>query len=373
MPEHSEPSARLSLEGLIEFVPDAIVIVSRQGHISLVNSQTERLFGYDRKKLLGQPVEVLIPDRFRGDYVGHRRTYFDGPRTRPMSFGLCGLRRDGTQFPVDITLSPLPTDDGVLAMTTIRDVTDYKRAQQALEEKTRALEAAQDELVRYERLAVLGQIAAGVSHELRNPLGVIKNAVYFLNMVLPNDPKVRKHLVIVEREIAAANRIVTGLLDFARVTPSTRADMDVNALVREYLGRAALPDHVVPVVALADRLSPVHADAGQVELIVGNLVANAVQAMPGGGTLTVETGVVEGDVRLTVGDTGVGISTDDLDKIFEPLFTTKAKAKGIGLGLSVARRLARANGATLSVTSTPGLGSRFELRFSSDGTGTSSG
>lgn len=136
------------------------------------------------------------------------------------------------------------------------------------------------------------------------------------------------------------------------------------------------PDAIVIVsrhghIALVNNLPPVRADGSQIELIVGNLVANAVQAMPGGGTLTLETGVVEGDVRLTVGDTGVGISADGLGKVFEPLFTTKAK--GLGLGLSVARRLATVNGATLSVTSVPGQGSRFAIRFSSEATETSSG
>jgi signal transduction histidine kinase len=247
-------------------------------------------------------------------------------------------------------------------MSAIRDIRERKRAQQALEETTRALEEAQEELARKERLAILGQLAGGMSHELRNPLGVIKNSVYYLNMVLPADPTAREHLAIVEREIAAADRIVTELIDFARVTPSNRDAMDVNAVVRDYFDRRPLPDDVVAVVTLAARLPPVAADAGQIELIIGNLVTNAVQAMPGGGTLTVETGTIEGDIWVTVADTGPGIDADDLGKIFEPLFTTKAR--GIGLGLTVARRLAVANGAGLSVTSVRGEGSRFEIRFS---------
>jgi signal transduction histidine kinase len=182
-------------------------------------------------------------------------------------------------------------------------------------------------------------------------------------MVLPEDARARKHLAIVEREIAAADRIVTGLLDFARVSPANREAMDLNETVREYLARKPLPDNIVLVTTLADALPPVRADAGQIELILGNLVTNAIQAMPEGGRLTVETVMIQDGVRLTVADTGKGISPDDLEKIFEPLFTTKAK--GIGLGLSVARRLALTNGATIAVESAPGRGSRFTMHFTS--------
>ena len=129
-------------------------------------------------------------------------------------------------------------------MSAIRDITDRKRAQEALQEKTRALEAAQEELVRRERLATLGQLAGGVSHELRNPLGVIKNSVYYLKMVLPEEEGLRKHLAILEREVATATRIISGMLDFARTTPPTRAATDINRLVRDGLERLMAPDSV---------------------------------------------------------------------------------------------------------------------------------
>jgi len=213
----------------------------------------------------------------------------------------------------------------------------------------------------FDRLAFLGQLAGGISHELRNPLGVIKNSVYYLQMVLPDDDKVRKHLHILEREVERASRIVTDLLDFARTAPPARARADLSALVGDCLERLPLADTIAVTLKLADDLPELLVDRDHLGLVLGNLITNAAQAMPEGGTLTIETAAADDSVWVAVADTGVGIAPEHLEKIFEPLFTTKTK--GIGLGLAVAQMLVQANGGVMTVDSAPGHGSRFEVRF----------
>lgn len=213
----------------------------------------------------------------------------------------------------------------------------------------------------FDRLAFLGQLAGGISHELRNPLGVIKNSVYYLQMVLPDDDKVRRHLHILEREVERASRIVTDLLDFARTTPPARARTDLSALVRDCLERLPMADTITVTLKLADHLPELLVDRDHLGLVLGNLITNAVQAMPEGGILTIETAAAGDGVWVAVADTGAGIAPEHLEKIFQPLFTTKTK--GIGLGLAVAQMLVQANGGALTVDSAPGRGSRFEVRF----------
>lgn len=253
----------------------------------------------------------------------------------------------------------------VLGAVALRNHRERAAALAILQERSRQLREAQAELVRRERLAILGQLAGGVGHELRNPLGVIKNSVYYLRMVLPEDDRVRKHLAILEREVATANRIVTDLLDFARVKTPTRLTTDLNEVVRDVLERTPVTGTTRVVLDLASDLPRVSVDPEQVGQVLGNLVTNAVQAMPDGGTLTLATARAGGGVTVAVADTGAGIAPEHREKIFQPLFTTKAK--GIGLGLAVARDLAEANGGAIEVESAPGRGSRFVVRFARPG------
>jgi signal transduction histidine kinase len=247
-----------------------------------------------------------------------------------------------------------------------------ERLEQMVEERTLELRQAQERLIRQEKLAVLGQLAGGVGHELRNPLGAIKNAAYYLNMVLEDpEPETREMLEVLDKEVGTAEKIISSLLDYARVRPPTRRKVDLNAVVQETLARTPLPDapRVEVVLDLDEDLPPILADPDQLFQVLGNIVRNGIQAMPEGGRLVIRSEWL-GDhggrpewVTVSVADSGTGISEENLNKIFEPLFTTKAK--GIGLGLAVVKTLVEGHGGTIDVEShgVPGEGSTFTIRL----------
>jgi signal transduction histidine kinase len=232
-----------------------------------------------------------------------------------------------------------------------------------LEDALRALQDAQAELVKRERLAMLGQLASSVGHELRNPLGVMTNAVYYLKMI-QNDapPTVTEYLGILQHQIGLAEKIVGDLLDFARLRPPQVQTVSVRQLVDDQLARLGPLDRIAVRRENLDDLPPVTVDPVQMGQVLLNLFTNADQAMEGGGVLTVRGSVEQGTVVLDVADTGGGIPAGIMEKIFEPLFTTKAR--GIGLGLAVSKSLAKANGVELKVASQVGKGATFSLLFS---------
>lgn len=238
-------------------------------------------------------------------------------------------------------------------------------------ERTRDLEHAlqevgqmQGELVRREKLAILGQLAGGVGHELRNPLGVMTNAVYYLDAVLADTtPDVKEYLGIIRTQVTLSEKIIGDLLDFARVKPPRREAVGADRLIADQLARVGPMEGITIERDFPPGLPPVDVDPVQVGQVLLNLITNAVQAMGSeGGTLSLRAALEGSDqVRLDVGDTGDGITPENAAHIFEPLFTTKAR--GIGLGLAVSRTLMQSNGGDISFTSTPGVGTTFSIRL----------
>jgi len=240
-----------------------------------------------------------------------------------------------------------------------------------VQERTRDLEAAlnelreaQESLVRREKLAMLGQLAGGVGHELRNPLGVMTNAIYYLLMVLKEaSPDVKEYLGIIRTQIALSEKIIGDLLDFARIKQPQVETVAIEKIVREQLERVGDLNGVKLVEDFPADLPPITVDRVQIGQVIINLVTNALQSMEGNGKvgtlgLRAKRGA-NGYVRLEVRDTGIGMTQGQLDKMFEPLFTTKAR--GIGLGLAVSRSLVQANGGEISAVSEQGKGSTISI------------
>lgn len=228
-----------------------------------------------------------------------------------------------------------------------------------VEQRTEELRAAHQELVRRERLAVLGTLAGALGHELRNPLSAMATSVYVLRQITSDNRDTDQHLTILTHQIANANRIITNLLDFARTREPVWEEVDLREVVREAIESSVIPSSVALAVSLGEEPSQTMADATQIRQVLLNLIANAVQAMPDGGRLEVAIRRRGEGIEITVADTGCGMTEEQKTRLFQPLFTTKPK--GIGLGLAVSKKLIEAHGGEITCESELGKGTRFSI------------
>lgn len=229
-----------------------------------------------------------------------------------------------------------------------------------VEERTRELREAQEELIRKEKLAVMGQLAGSVGHELRNPLSVIGNSAYFLKMKLdPANDIIRKHLDIIEENILRTNNIISELLGFSKTGTLFLAQTDINSDIVTVLSSVEIPESITVETVLNETLPTVSVDVDQIRRAILNLILNAIQSMPEGGTLKIQTAQEKGAIHITIQDSGQGIPEENLDKIFEPLFTTKPK--GIGLGLVVVKNIVERHQGSIQVQSEVGKGTTFTI------------
>jgi len=384
--------AEARFRGLLEAAPDAIVGVAPDGQITLVNAQAERLFGYHRDELLGQPIEILVPDRARSVHPSRRTGYFTEPQPRPMGAGmqLAARRKDGTEFPAEISLSPLDTEDGPMVSAAIRDVTDRLEAQAERERlKTAAeRERLEAQLHQSQRLESLGQLAGGIAHDFNNLLAVMLNYTTFIAEEInaaaaaPDGGRWRQvghDIVQVQRAGERATELTHQLLAFGRREVVRPQVLNLNTVVGEIeaLLRRTLGEHIQLHAALTGNLWPVLADPGQLEQVLVNLAVNARDAMPDGGTLSIHTTNITIDdttttirgpalpagrhVKLRVADTGTGIPAEIVERVFEPFFTTKPKGEGTGLGLATVYGIITQAGGHAEITSAPGAGTAFTI------------
>jgi len=264
----------------------------------------------------------------------------------------------------DLTEDHLPllsTLAGQLAVTR-ENALLYQHMESMVEERTRELRRAQERLLRSERLAAIGQLAASVAHELRHPLGVMRQSTYFLSLKLADaDEKVKKHLRILEQEIGASDKIITDLMDFSRVHRPTLTEVDIEILLDQTLASIEVPAEVKMVRTRAKKLPHIWADGQQLQQAFRNLIVNAYQSMPEGGMLYISTAREGKYLEVAFRDTGMGIPPEHLERIFEPLFTTKER--GIGLGLAICQGIVERHRGTIEVESLVGQGTTFTVRL----------
>ncbi len=359
--------------GLLESVPDAIVMVNNTGRIILVNGQAEELFGYTKAELLGKPIEILLPQRFREGHVGHRTQYFVEPKTRTMGAGLelFACRQDGTEFPVEICLSPLRTEEGTFAMSAIRDIADRKKLQEELRKTNEELQQQNQSAQQANRLK--SEFLANMSHELRTPLnGIIGFAeIMHDEKVGPISPDHKEYLHDILTSARHLLQLINDVLDLSKVESGKfeflfeKTDpVILVGEVRDIVRTLAAKKRIKLQTEIHPSLSTIEADARSLKQILYNYVSNALKFTPEEGEVKVSIMPEEGDsFRIEVADTGVGIRSKDLHRLFmefQQLDTSSSEQyAGTGLGLALTKRIVEAHGGHVGVKSTPGKGSIF--------------
>jgi PAS domain S-box-containing protein len=352
--ELQESTARAN--AYFESAVEGIISIDGSGLIVRANRTIEKLFGYSPAELTGKPIETLIPERLRRVHEHHRERFFQVPQSRPMGLGLnlVGRRKDGSEFPVALSLTVTQTDQGRLVIAFVMDITERL----ALEHEAR----------RGETLTTLGMVAAGIVHEINNPIGIIASrAELLLDDPSVLSPSLRADLEVLRRNALRVGRISQGLLALARRGSKTFTRIHVNDVIEDALllvSKQMSEEGIHIETALEASLPPVSGDPTALEEVIINLLLNAWQGIGGSGSIRVQTQhapQAAGQVQIIVADDGPGIPTGTIERLFDPFFSTKVTGLGIGLWLS--KRIISEHRGDISVESRIGSGTRFLIQL----------
>jgi PAS domain S-box-containing protein len=353
-------------EGMVQISDDAIMMIDEQQRITLFNPAAERIFGYSAPEVLHQPLDLLLPERYRSMHATHVKGFSTSPEAlRSMNRRgiIFGLRKDGEEFPAEASISKFDTDEGRVMTVRLRDISERQKLEEQLRQS--------------QKMEAVGRLAGGVAHDFNNLLGVIVGNMYLLRANPRDTEQVKAAADQVMAASEKAGALTRQLLAFSRKQVMRPETIDLNR-VTENLGkmipRLMGEDVDVRILHCKD-LKPVKADPNQVEQVILNLVVNARDAMPDGGKLTIETNNVSlnaeqarrNDVQpgeyvlLAVSDTGEGMDESTRSRIFEPFFTTKPTGKGTGLGLATAYGIVRQSNGYIWVYSEVGQGTTFKV------------
>ena len=356
------------VSALLESASQSIVGIDSEGRIVLANARTQELFGYDRAEMLGSPIEMLLPESVRGKHVQDRGAYFANPHVRPMGTGLelAGRRKDGSEFPVEVSLSFIRTEDGVFGIAFVSDISQRKRLE--------------EQLLHAQKMEAVGRLAGGVAHDFNNMLTVISGYnQMILDQLSALDP-LRGYAEEILKAAERAAALTNQLLAFSRRQIAQPRVFDVNMVLlhTEKMLRRLIGEDVEVSLQLSPGAGNIKADPGHLEQAIFNLATNARDAMPKGGRILIETsattlddtyakthmGVSPGEyVMIAVSDNGHGMDVETKRRIFEPFFTTKERGKGTGLGLATVYGIVKQAGGDIWVYSEIGCGTTFKLYF----------
>ncbi len=325
------------------------------------NEEWARITGYTTEELRGISLYDILHPRHRAAVAGRARRRLQQGQDVPGRWEISVITKDGTEVPIEVVGGGAITYHGRLATVGYaRDITERKQMEHELREM-------QEKLIRSERLAAIGQLAGGVGHELRNPLGAIKNAAYYVkgkvaqSELSQKEPRVMEFLDIMEDEINSSNKIINDLLGFSRVGKPSVSPAQIKNVIEAALSRTPIPENIELTKKLDADLPEIEIDADQVRQVLANMITNAVEAMPEGGKLTIAARGKDECLEVEIADTGCGIPQEAVGKIFDPLFTTRAK--GIGLGLALCKAIIDRHEGYIQVESQVGKGTTFTMKL----------